>query len=1551
MRAQSGGAQSREAAAQLQQQHAVAAWHSQGYASMAPPRVHREGPGPAVVKMEEQAALDKALSQRQKNREAVRNCRKRKKEHAMQLKERIDELVEENAKLRLELQLGTEGAKGGSAKATPFARADVLMPGAASSSQGSPYQHGGPGGAPAGVGLGEEQELIAEMQVLARKAQEELGGNPYAAANKSRRTGTPKSESEAALRRKVQVYMERHQDHGRDRQKAIGFILGRLQRLVEPEVLTKQYLQMMTSEAAQTSEEDRLTKSLMAELQLTPEQQHEFNKRTRYAKRLRTELDCAFEKMESIVKRCRRNKKVGDSLNELTTILKPEQFARFVVWVHSNPACKDILDELWGKLLTKCDLQINQEILGTPAAVDQIKRFQENSAALAIHLFSIAGSRAREKIAKLCVHPEVVLVDANNNVDKRGVREVTRYMAYVTKAFDTQSCEKTKALRAFDVEERSIISDQQDDKVTGTWRLSGVYIGRLRPRRNNRTSGPLSESPATPFGFGSANAINVPANGFSLPSSVMGAPRTGAQTAEISSARGLGTVESNGAPSSQASSSLPFPNPSPRHSSLSVASASSTPSGAPEPLLTKEEQKQRTVSFNVIVEFSFADPTKPELITEMIISWDAMSLVGQLGLLQSPTKGVLPPPNLATSPVGDETAPTEGPGSAKNQARTEGPGALGPIATSEAGPSGSGKETSGFAERNGAVAASDAHAESDPAGGTTEDSETAANGADRVELSASDAEEARASALRRRNAANLAKLFQCELASERERLAEEILDSKCVFDDIHMGVKYKGIPACLTSDASTTSSRSSSIALNDKVLEVRWDINGFYGGALVDTQQPCKFAGRVFVSTNANSSRISHAKLDIVAQDLMFQLGVLQKPMAHDDQGNDSREEEASGSETKKSPHSVLSGGLNKAGANATKRTSITPSSIAEMSSEEIDSGRASADAPRHEPHVKNVAKFRIVMDAEVASYPWIIDWDNPFRRMWDVMIVIAVVYLCFTVPLQIAFVNFDFNSTFGTFLDILFWIDILLNFRTGFIHAGVHEKNPRKIAEHYLESWFFVDILASIPFELIFGSQSKTTRKSLKILKWLKIPKLLRIGRIFKYLRRYIKFYRLFILGALSMLFVHLFGCFWISIVEPCVVLDDGDEVPEIPLAMYSCDRSEMWRQYLLSLRVSLSVKLQNATLLLLVSVGMSCGFALSVSFFAESVVFAVNRMSTYYEFYNRVDRIKREMVALHLPEDVQYRVSRYYDYLWINQKMGINDENAGLLRDPDLSLPLRKEITLQVHGSLLSQVSLFRDCSDECRYRLATCLRTHVYLPGDIVFNKGELARELYMIRKGVIAVKFGEVDPSLARRKNASRSDASNRAGKLAVETKAMAMQSGFSVDESLQDSETFRLMGPGSFFGEIALLTSLPRSCTVLSKTVSELNKLSKDDFERCMLDFPELNEDIAEEVVKLYPGLQGRLSEFLASAAKLREAPASPRYTDEKQSAVTRHEVQDIVEDAIERLAQALGTPAQTDRLHAQRHPRNRLSLVSHLTAESHEKEISGIFPGDQPTGY
>ena len=53
--------------------------------------------------------------------------------------------------------------------------------------------------------------------------------------------------------------------------------------------------------------------------------------------------------------------------------------------------------------------------------------------------------------------------------------------------------------------------------------------------------------------------------------------------------------------------------------------------------------------------------------------------------------------------------------------------------------------------------------------------------------------------------------------------------------------------------------------------------------------------------------------------------------------------------------------------------------------------------------------------------------------------------------------------------VDVMFIIDIFINFRTTFVDS--HDEvvsNPCRIAVHYVKTWFAVDFVAAIPFELL---------------------------------------------------------------------------------------------------------------------------------------------------------------------------------------------------------------------------------------------------------------------------------------------------------------------------------------------------------------------------------------------------------------------------------------------------------------------------------------------------
>lgn len=58
--------------------------------------------------------------------------------------------------------------------------------------------------------------------------------------------------------------------------------------------------------------------------------------------------------------------------------------------------------------------------------------------------------------------------------------------------------------------------------------------------------------------------------------------------------------------------------------------------------------------------------------------------------------------------------------------------------------------------------------------------------------------------------------------------------------------------------------------------------------------------------------------------------------------------------------------------------------------------------------------------------------------------------------------------------LDALFWLDILLTFRTGWVDSRyVIHMRPGEAAWNYLKSWFAVDLVSSFPFEaIVYGAQ-----------------------------------------------------------------------------------------------------------------------------------------------------------------------------------------------------------------------------------------------------------------------------------------------------------------------------------------------------------------------------------------------------------------------------------------------------------------------------------------------
>ncbi|XP_062293857.1 cyclic nucleotide-gated cation channel beta-3 [Scomber scombrus] len=133
------------------------------------------------------------------------------------------------------------------------------------------------------------------------------------------------------------------------------------------------------------------------------------------------------------------------------------------------------------------------------------------------------------------------------------------------------------------------------------------------------------------------------------------------------------------------------------------------------------------------------------------------------------------------------------------------------------------------------------------------------------------------------------------------------------------------------------------------------------------------------------------------------------------------------------------------------------------------------------------------------------------------------------------------------------------------------------------------------------------------------------------------------------------------------------------------------------------------------------------------RDVVGAATAGENYYRAC--MDSTVKYMNSYHIPSEVQNRIKTWYDYTWKIQ--GMLDEQELLVQLPT---KMRLDIAVDVNYAIVSKVALFQGCDRQMVFDMLTRLKSVVYLPGDFVCKKGEIGREMYIIKQGEVQVVGG-------------------------------------------------------------------------------------------------------------------------------------------------------------------------------------------------------------------
>ncbi|XP_068092212.1 potassium voltage-gated channel subfamily H member 8 isoform X2 [Hyperolius riggenbachi] len=406
----------------------------------------------------------------------------------------------------------------------------------------------------------------------------------------------------------------------------------------------------------------------------------------------------------------------------------------------------------------------------------------------------------------------------------------------------------------------------------------------------------------------------------------------------------------------------------------------------------------------------------------------------------------------------------------------------------------------------------------------------------------------------------------------------------------------------------------------------------------------------------------------------------------------------------------------------------------------------------------------------------------STFKAAWDWLILLATFYVAVTVPYNVSFVdNDDLSSTRSTTVsdisvEILFIIDIILNFRTTYVSkSGQVVFKAKSICIHYVTTWFVIDLIAALPFDLLYAFNVTVV----SLVHLLKTIRLLRLLRLLQKLDRYSQHSTIVLTLLMSMfaLLAHWMACIWYVIGRM--------EMEENPLSWdIETNRSGKWMLNVSNSIESKALKTRPkswlhelgkrlespfysnntqggptirstyiASLYFTLSSLTSVGFgnvsantdaekifsicimligALMHALVFGNVTAIIQRLYSRWSLYHTRTKDLKDFIRVHhLPQQLKQRMLEYFQTNW-SVNNGI-DSHELLKEFPD---ELRSDITMYLNKEIL-QLSLFENASRGCLRSLSLHIKTSFCAPGEYLLRQGDALQAIYLVCSGSMEV----------------------------------------------------------------------------------------------------------------------------------------------------------------------------------------------------------------------
>ncbi|CAK1548488.1 unnamed protein product [Leptosia nina] len=370
-------------------------------------------------------------------------------------------------------------------------------------------------------------------------------------------------------------------------------------------------------------------------------------------------------------------------------------------------------------------------------------------------------------------------------------------------------------------------------------------------------------------------------------------------------------------------------------------------------------------------------------------------------------------------------------------------------------------------------------------------------------------------------------------------------------------------------------------------------------------------------------------------------------------------------------------------------------------------------------------------------SFSFVFDPAGRLCYYWSMVVSLAFLYNLWVIVYRFAFQEINGETLIvwfclDYFSDFLYLADILFHFRTGYLEDGVLQTEPAKLRAHYMNSTtFYIDCLCLLPLDFLYLSIGFNS-----ILRSFRLVKIYRFWAFMDRTERHTNYPNLF--RSTSLIHYLLVIFHWNGCLYHIIYKNNGFGSKN--WVYHDTETADVVKQYLQSYywcTLALTTigdlpRPRSKGEYVFVIAQLLFGLLLFATVLGHVANIVTSVSTARKEFQAKLDGVKTYMRMRRVPNHLQVKVIKWFDYLWLTQKCSDEEKAVSCLPDK-----LKAEIAINVHLDTLKRVEIFQNTEAGFLCELVLRLRPVLFSPGDYICRKGEVGKEMYIVNRGKLQV----------------------------------------------------------------------------------------------------------------------------------------------------------------------------------------------------------------------